>query len=64
MRKRIILLLDGTWNDADFGLSDTNIVRTPRDHIGQSNEGTPFSNTGSERTRVAAWSKDRIWTIF
>ena len=27
MRKRIILLLDGTWNDADFGLSDTNIVR-------------------------------------
>lgn len=27
MRKRIILLLDGTWNDADFGLRDTNIVR-------------------------------------
>lgn len=25
--KRIILLLDGTWNDADFGRTDTNIVR-------------------------------------
>jgi hypothetical protein len=27
MPKRIILLLDGTWNDADFGDNDTNIVR-------------------------------------
>jgi uncharacterized protein (DUF2235 family) len=27
MPKRIILLLDGTWNDADFGVVDTNIVR-------------------------------------
>jgi uncharacterized protein (DUF2235 family) len=25
--KCIILLLDGTWNDADLGASDTNIVR-------------------------------------
>ena len=25
--KRIILLLDGTWNDEDFGTADTNIVR-------------------------------------
>lgn len=25
--RRIIMLLDGTWNDADFGPSDTNIVR-------------------------------------
>lgn len=25
--KRIILLLDGTWNDSDFGNFDTNIVR-------------------------------------
>ena len=25
--KRIILLLDGTWNDQDVGLADTNIVR-------------------------------------
>ncbi|MBB4368316.1 hypothetical protein GGD63_001095 [Bradyrhizobium sp. cir1] len=27
MPKRIILLLDGTWNDADDGPADTNIVR-------------------------------------
>ena len=27
MAKRIILLLDGTWNDADVGPFDTNIVR-------------------------------------
>ena len=27
MPKRIILLLDGTWNDIDVGLTDTNIVR-------------------------------------
>jgi len=26
-KKRLILLLDGTWNDSDFGPSDTNIVR-------------------------------------
>ena len=26
-KKRIILLLDGTWNDSDFGTQDTNIVR-------------------------------------
>lgn len=28
--KRIILLLDGTWNDSDFGRTDTNIVRLQR----------------------------------
>jgi hypothetical protein len=33
--KRIILLLDGTWNDADIGPVDTNIVRL-RDIIAQS----------------------------
>nr|WP_276555667.1 DUF2235 domain-containing protein [Bradyrhizobium elkanii] len=27
VKKRIILLLDGTWNDSDFGAYDTNIVR-------------------------------------
>lgn len=27
MRKRIILLFDGTWNDAEFEAADTNIVR-------------------------------------
>jgi hypothetical protein len=29
--KRIVLLLDGTWNDADVGMSDTNIVRLRED---------------------------------
>lgn len=29
--KRIVLLLDGTWNDADDGMSDTNIVRLRED---------------------------------
>lgn len=33
--KRIILLLDGTWNDAEFGATDTNIVRL-RDIIDRS----------------------------
>jgi hypothetical protein len=42
MRKRIILLLDGTWNDADFGLSDTNIVRL-REIISRSLAGPPSS---------------------
>jgi uncharacterized protein (DUF2235 family) len=28
--KRIILLLDGTWNDEDFGRTDTNVVRLQR----------------------------------
>jgi uncharacterized protein (DUF2235 family) len=27
VKKRIIILLDGTWNDADKGSADTNIVR-------------------------------------
>lgn len=27
MSKRIVLLLDGTWNDADDGAADTNVVR-------------------------------------
>jgi hypothetical protein len=35
MAKRIVLLLDGTWNDADVGPFDTNIVRL-RELIGHS----------------------------
>jgi type VI secretion system (T6SS) phospholipase Tle1-like effector len=34
-KRRIILLLDGTWNDAEFGRSDTNITRL-RGIIGRS----------------------------
>lgn len=40
MAKRIILLLDGTWNDADVGPFDTNIVRL-REIIGRSLDSPP-----------------------
>lgn len=33
--KNLILLLDGTWNDADYGTADTNIVRL-RERISES----------------------------
>jgi type VI secretion system (T6SS) phospholipase Tle1-like effector len=43
--KRIILLLDGTWNDADRGPSDTNIVRL-REIIAKCLESRPSLNQG------------------
>ena len=44
MSKRIILLLDGTWNDADAGdTADTNIVRL-REIIAQCLDPTPVSH--------------------
>jgi uncharacterized protein (DUF2235 family) len=43
--KRIILLLDGTWNDADRGPSDTNIVRL-REIIAKCLESRPSPNQG------------------
>src|SRR5579871_966396 len=39
--KRIILLLDGTWNDAETGLADTNIVRL-REIIAKSLDSAPI----------------------
>jgi uncharacterized protein (DUF2235 family) len=41
--KRIILLLDGTWNDADYGPADTNIVRL-RQIIGECLDPTPLGS--------------------
>jgi hypothetical protein len=41
MRKRIILLLDGTWNDAEFNLEDTNIVRLREIISGSLMDATP-----------------------
>jgi uncharacterized protein (DUF2235 family) len=38
--KRIILLLDGTWNDSEYGQSDTNIVRL-RELIAKSLSNAP-----------------------
>jgi Uncharacterized alpha/beta hydrolase domain (DUF2235) len=49
MAKRIILLLDGTWNDADVGPFDTNIVRL-REIIARSldtNPSAPLSQCDS-----------------
>ena len=43
MAKRIILLLDGTWNDADVGPFDTNIVRL-REIIARSLDTKPPSS--------------------
>jgi hypothetical protein len=46
MAKRIILLLDGTWNDADVGPFDTNIVRL-RELIAQSLDKGSAAQSGS-----------------
>ncbi len=42
--KQLILLLDGTWNDADVGPTDTNIVRL-RELINRSLTGVPAPST-------------------
>jgi uncharacterized protein (DUF2235 family) len=49
VKKRIVLLLDGTWNDADVGFSDTNIVRL-RENLASSLDSSPTAphlTTGS-----------------
>ena len=55
MAKRIILLLDGTWNDADVGPCDTNIVRL-REIIGRSLDGSsriaPSNSPAAEHSTV------------
>lgn len=43
--KQLILLLDGTWNDAEEGPSDTNIVRL-RELINQSLSGRAVASAG------------------
>lgn len=59
MAKRIILLLDGTWNDAERGRADTNIVRL-RERIAQylsqdsvhSDIVTPTAATQTQSTQI------------
>jgi hypothetical protein len=55
--KRIILLLDGTWNDSDFGAQDTNIVRI-RDIIARSlwseNDELDVASTGPLPTQAGS----------
>jgi type VI secretion system (T6SS) phospholipase Tle1-like effector len=46
--KRIILLLDGTWNDSDFGDSDTNIVRI-EDIIARSLDADQVTDTNADQ---------------
>jgi hypothetical protein len=54
MAKRIILLLDGTWNDADVGPFDTNIVRL-REIIARSlDTKTPSSLSPSDSSQIGA----------
>jgi hypothetical protein len=49
--KRIILLLDGTWNDLDFGKFDTNIVRLS-DIIAKSLDPGQAKEPGSKEEAV------------
>jgi hypothetical protein len=52
MGKRIILLLDGTWNDAEFGTTDTNIVRL-REIISRDLIGTSLSSPAGAKSIVS-----------
>jgi T6SS, Phospholipase effector Tle1-like, catalytic domain len=56
--KRIILLLDGTWNDSDFGPYDTNIVRI-RDIIARSLWAENDESASREIESQAKDPKDR-----
>ena len=51
MTKRIILLLDGTWNDSDFGAYDTNIVRM-REAISRTLRASGSATTDIEMAAV------------
>jgi uncharacterized protein (DUF2235 family) len=60
--KRIILLLDGTWNDADFSDTDTNIVRL-RDAIARSlqvSQATVASGVSNRVTSYAFGKRDNV----
>ena len=51
--KRLIFLLDGTWNDAEFGDKDTNIVRL-REILAKSLENDLYEGLGVKRDVVLA----------
>jgi hypothetical protein len=60
--KRIILLLDGTWNDSDFGDKDTNVVRL-RDAIAKKLEApvvVPSAPPSGQVTSLAFAKKDNV----
>ena len=64
--KRIILLLDGTWNDADFGKVDTNVVRLREliaRHLGADSAVEHDGGAGGDARHVRAFrslGKDNI----
>jgi type VI secretion system (T6SS) phospholipase Tle1-like effector len=65
MSKRIILLLDGTWNDIDEGPYDTNIVRMreliSKHLVEASNDGHLNNNIGNKKVHgYAASGKEHI----
>jgi hypothetical protein len=56
--KRIILLLDGTWNDADFGKVDTNVVRLREliaHHLGAASAVRDHAAAGTDSRHVRAF---------
>jgi hypothetical protein len=62
--KRIILLLDGTWNDSDFGKFDTNIVRIA-DIIARSLDqgqagGSNYNKEGAPLVRARGFMGDNV----
>jgi uncharacterized protein (DUF2235 family) len=57
--KQLILLLDGTWNDADVGPADTNIVRL-RELINRSLESEPVQSSSSSFASARKYEADGI----
>jgi uncharacterized protein (DUF2235 family) len=59
--KRIIILLDGTWNDAEFGDTDTNIVRL-RDGIARylGTQKPATTSSGAAVSSIASENMDNL----
>ena len=58
-KKQLILLLDGTWNDADEGPCDTNIVRL-RELINKSLTGKPMPSESKSLATDRKYESDGI----
>lgn len=57
--KQLILLLDGTWNDADLSATDTNIVRL-RELINRSLGADPFASESKLFARDRSFGPDGV----
>jgi hypothetical protein len=60
--KQLILLLDGTWNDADSGPCDTNVVRL-RELINRSLSDDPAASGGTQFAASRTYDGDEIQRI-